>query len=624
MEAAAVAAMRGGKVRFVALDRQHAPLERDLKAAFTRMLGSSAFTLGAEVERFEADFAEYSQTRHCIGVASGTAALSLMLGAYGIGAGDEVIVPAHTFIASALAVSHVGATPVLVDVLDGTGLMDPDAAPGCGRTPHGGGPGRPSLRTGMRHRRDRCVRQAARPARPRGRGAGARRDLSGPAHRLARRCRGLLVLPQQEPGCARGRRGDLHRRQRTGESTASATEPRTTNQGRARRARLQPPVGWPAGGPAAREAPAPRHVERGTSYACGALSGAARADRQGGRGAAPGVRPSITCFRRGSTIATPSLRRSVSTGSRPAFTTARRFTPTGRGGRRRFAMVPFLTRTRGPLRSCRSRCIRTLRGMRSSASPTRCTRPSVFQGPYQERTDAEPHPGDHSGKRDRGLQRRADQTRGRRARVLGSEPPARARRQPRCRGELDLRPRHGAAGQVPAPASRGASDDPVRSRACRPGGRRGDHRHARAHPLRPGRRGPPRGQARVRGEAARLLVCAGRRPGWDGAPARADLDVRPHVPLQPSCAGGKADDRGRDARRHLLHLLEPREPRPASARCERDLGPRSPRLLDPPLLAQRASDHGARGRSRLDRQGHRRRRVRHDDVRLRRSSSTSS
>ena len=128
MEAAAVAAMRGGKVRFVALDRQHAPLERDLKAAFTRMLGSSAFTLGAEVERFEADFAEYSQTRHCIGVASGTAALSLMLGAYGIGAGDEVIVPAHTFIASALAVSHVGATPVLVDVLDGTGLMDPDAA----------------------------------------------------------------------------------------------------------------------------------------------------------------------------------------------------------------------------------------------------------------------------------------------------------------------------------------------------------------------------------------------------------------------------------------------------------------------------------------------------------------
>ena len=125
---AAIAATRGGNVRFVALDLQHARIERELKEAFARLLGSSAFTLGVEVERFEAEFAEYSQTRHCVGVASGTAALALMLGAYGIGAGDEVIVPAHTFIASALAVKHVGATPVLCDVLDGTGLIDPDAA----------------------------------------------------------------------------------------------------------------------------------------------------------------------------------------------------------------------------------------------------------------------------------------------------------------------------------------------------------------------------------------------------------------------------------------------------------------------------------------------------------------
>ena len=128
MEAAAVAAMHGGTVRFVALDLQHGTIERELKAAFVRMLGSSAFILGAEVELFEAEFAEYSQIRHCVGVASGTAALTLMLKAYGVGAGDEVIVPAHTFIASALAVSHVGATPVLCDVLDGTGLIDPDAA----------------------------------------------------------------------------------------------------------------------------------------------------------------------------------------------------------------------------------------------------------------------------------------------------------------------------------------------------------------------------------------------------------------------------------------------------------------------------------------------------------------
>ncbi|MGN6870651.1 MAG: DegT/DnrJ/EryC1/StrS family aminotransferase [Solirubrobacteraceae bacterium] len=128
MVAAVAAAQRGGNVRFVALDLQHARVERELKDAFARLLGSSAFTLGVEVERFEAEFAEYSQADHCVGVASGTAALSLMLEAYGIGSGDEVIVPAHTFIASALAVAHVGATPVLCDVLDGTGLIDPAAA----------------------------------------------------------------------------------------------------------------------------------------------------------------------------------------------------------------------------------------------------------------------------------------------------------------------------------------------------------------------------------------------------------------------------------------------------------------------------------------------------------------
>jgi dTDP-4-amino-4,6-dideoxygalactose transaminase len=129
MEAAPNAAeRRPGVVRFVALDRQHAHIKQQLNAAFERLLGSSAFTLGAELEQFEAEFADYCQVAHCIGVASGTAALALTLGAYGIGPGDEVIVPGHTFIASALAVAHVGATPVLCDVDDGTGLMDPDAA----------------------------------------------------------------------------------------------------------------------------------------------------------------------------------------------------------------------------------------------------------------------------------------------------------------------------------------------------------------------------------------------------------------------------------------------------------------------------------------------------------------
>ena len=118
-------------VRFVALDRQHAGLADELKATFARLLETSAFTLGAELEAFEAEFASYCEAAHCVGVASGTAALSLMLEAYGIGPGDEVIVPAHTFIASALAVAHVGAMPVLCDVDAATGLIDPDAARAC-------------------------------------------------------------------------------------------------------------------------------------------------------------------------------------------------------------------------------------------------------------------------------------------------------------------------------------------------------------------------------------------------------------------------------------------------------------------------------------------------------------
>src|SRR5262249_30084915 len=79
-------------------------------------------------EHFEDEFASYCGTRHCVGVASGTAALVLAFQAANIGPGDEVIVPAHTFIASALGVLHAGATPVFADVDRGTGLLDAESA----------------------------------------------------------------------------------------------------------------------------------------------------------------------------------------------------------------------------------------------------------------------------------------------------------------------------------------------------------------------------------------------------------------------------------------------------------------------------------------------------------------
>jgi dTDP-4-amino-4,6-dideoxygalactose transaminase len=115
------------EVPFADLERHHAPLESELTAAFLRVLGASSFILGEEVEHFEHEFASFCQVRHCVGVNSGTAALRIMLEALGIGAGDEVIVPAHTFIATALAVLHAGATPVCVEVDPGSGLIDPAA-----------------------------------------------------------------------------------------------------------------------------------------------------------------------------------------------------------------------------------------------------------------------------------------------------------------------------------------------------------------------------------------------------------------------------------------------------------------------------------------------------------------
>ncbi len=114
-------------VPFVDLARLHAPIAKELHAALERMLGTSAFVLGEEVELFEREFAILCGVDHCVGVNSGTAALTIMLLAAGIGRGDQVIVPAHTFVATALSVLHAGAEPVCVDVEEGSGLIDPAA-----------------------------------------------------------------------------------------------------------------------------------------------------------------------------------------------------------------------------------------------------------------------------------------------------------------------------------------------------------------------------------------------------------------------------------------------------------------------------------------------------------------
>ncbi len=116
------------QIPFVDLGRHNGPLAAELKAAFEAVLDDGGFVLGREVEAFESEFAAFCGVRHCVGVGSGTAALTLALLAAGVERGDEVIVPAHTYIASALGVLHAGAIPRFCDVDEETGRIDPRSA----------------------------------------------------------------------------------------------------------------------------------------------------------------------------------------------------------------------------------------------------------------------------------------------------------------------------------------------------------------------------------------------------------------------------------------------------------------------------------------------------------------
>ena len=104
------------KVPFVELKTEHRLLREDLRRVWDEVLDSAAFTGAAAVENFERAFAEFCEVRHAIGVGNGTDALLLALKALKIGEGDEVIIPANSFVATAEAVVHCGATPVFVDV----------------------------------------------------------------------------------------------------------------------------------------------------------------------------------------------------------------------------------------------------------------------------------------------------------------------------------------------------------------------------------------------------------------------------------------------------------------------------------------------------------------------------
>ncbi len=112
-------------VPFVDLKAQYRTICDEVDAAIQEVIENTSFVLGPAVEGFERDFAEFLRVEEVVGINNGTAAIQLTLLALGVGPEDEVIVPAHTFIATAEAVSHVGARPVFVDVRRDTGNMDP-------------------------------------------------------------------------------------------------------------------------------------------------------------------------------------------------------------------------------------------------------------------------------------------------------------------------------------------------------------------------------------------------------------------------------------------------------------------------------------------------------------------
>jgi len=113
------------KIPFLDLKLQYEELKSEFDLAYQHVMESGWYILSDEVENFERKFAGYIGVKHCIGVGNGLEALELILLACGIGPGDEVIVPANTYIASWLAVSYVGAMPVPVEPIPSTHNIDP-------------------------------------------------------------------------------------------------------------------------------------------------------------------------------------------------------------------------------------------------------------------------------------------------------------------------------------------------------------------------------------------------------------------------------------------------------------------------------------------------------------------
>lgn len=113
------------KIPFVSFEKMHAEISAEMEAKFKEVYDKNWFIQGKELEEFEKEFAEYCGAKYCVGCGNGLDALYLPLKAYGITEGDEVIVPSNTYIATAMAVSYTGATPIFVEPELETYNIDP-------------------------------------------------------------------------------------------------------------------------------------------------------------------------------------------------------------------------------------------------------------------------------------------------------------------------------------------------------------------------------------------------------------------------------------------------------------------------------------------------------------------
>lgn len=113
------------KIPFLDLKGPYRELKDEMDGAYHRVMESGWYILGREVEAFETEFSAYCGARYCVGVGNALEGLSLVLRAWGVGRGDEVIVPSNTYIATWLAVTHVGAAPIPVEPLESTFNIDP-------------------------------------------------------------------------------------------------------------------------------------------------------------------------------------------------------------------------------------------------------------------------------------------------------------------------------------------------------------------------------------------------------------------------------------------------------------------------------------------------------------------